>query len=78
MCYVHSKTIPKLIGVDNLKKLPGNVQLIDCSATVDAHSAYFTAPSVYTFLKNNNQLLPPGFPQNVKLLADGSIAPITN
>ncbi len=39
-------------GVGNLKKLPKNVQMIDCTAFVDGHSHYFEAPALYEFIQH--------------------------
>ncbi|MES2345471.1 MAG: alpha/beta hydrolase [Chlamydiota bacterium] len=39
-------------GVENIKKLPCNVQLVDCSSFALGHSAYFTANALYDFIRN--------------------------
>lgn len=37
-------------GIENLKKLPKNVQLVDCTQFVKGHSMYFNAAQVYEFI----------------------------
>jgi esterase/lipase superfamily enzyme len=62
-------------GDGNPKLMPKNVQFVDCSDFVHGHSDYFTVPSLYAFIKNQQTHKIPSLP-NVKLLADGLTSPI--
>ncbi len=68
----------KALGFDdteNLKKLPKNVQLIDCTTFVSGHSQYFSASNVYEFIRNEllNHIPPARIAPNLKILANGNI-----
>jgi len=67
-------------GVENLKKLPKNVQLIDCTTFVTGHSQYFNASNVYGFIRGEllKQIPSPKTAQNLKILANGDVEVIFN
>ncbi len=65
-------------GKGDLNLTSKNIQFIDCTSFVDGHSGYFLAAPLYKFIQNQqaNQTIAPDVAPNVKLLADGLIAPI--
>jgi esterase/lipase superfamily enzyme len=67
-------------GVENLKKLPSNVQLIDCTAFVLGHSQYFSASNVYSYIRSELLKQAPSAKSmpNLKILANGEIEAISN
>jgi len=67
-------------GVENLKKLPNNVQLVDFTTFVTGHSQYFCAPNVYAFIRKELLKQVPSAQNmpNLKILANGDIEAITN
>ncbi len=67
-------------GVENLKKLPSNVQLIDCTAFVSGHSQYFSASNVYSFIRSELLKQVPSAKNmpSLKILANGEIEAISN
>jgi esterase/lipase superfamily enzyme len=62
-------------GIEDISKLPSNVQLVDCSDVVDAHTKYDEVPQVFDFIRN--RLLGvhplPEAAQSVKLLVDNTV-----
>ncbi len=62
-------------GIQDLRQLPKNVQLVDCSEIVGGHSQYFTAPYVYQFIQakmfDRNPVA--GTMPTVKILKNGKI-----
>jgi esterase/lipase superfamily enzyme len=67
-------------GVENLKKLPQNVQLIDCTTFVTGHSQYFSAPHVYEFIQSELSNRTPSVKTapNLKILANGDVEILLN
>jgi esterase/lipase superfamily enzyme len=65
-------------GVENLKKLPKNVQLIDCTTFVTGHSQYFSADNVYAFIRSELLKQVPSAQKvpSLKILANGDIESI--
>ena len=61
--------------IENLKQLPPNVQLIDCSTFATGHSQYFNAPNIYEFIRNKllNQTPSITIAPNLKILANGDV-----
>ena len=61
-------------GIENIKKLPSNVNLIDCTALISGHSLYFTAQPIYQFIMQQHlNQLPTSPDHSFKILPDGHL-----
>lgn len=67
-------------GTENLSRLPGNVQLIDCTSFITGHSQYFASSALYSFIRNELLKQTPFVKdaQRLKMLATGDVEILTN
>jgi esterase/lipase superfamily enzyme len=67
-------------GTENLSRLPGNVQLIDCTSFITGHSQYFASSAIYSFIRSEwlkqAPLVKEG--QRLKMLATGDVEILVN
>lgn len=62
----------------NFKKLPDNIQFVDCSKLVNGHGYYFKTKAIFRFVENlDNGINPlPNKTKKVSLLKDGKVKSI--